>query len=234
MLSLILLGRRDHVPIILARCGQPNHRAGESIIMTTIRSERQCPKKEDCAVNEPDPTSTAALAEIEQVFAHLEPGAIDRLAGPVRAAKTIHCYGLGREVLMLRAFCMRLMHLGFDAHMIGDVTAPPAVPGDLLIVSSGPGDLAMARTMIGLGKRAGAKVLVVTAQPTGPDPAAADIVITLPAQTMADDREQPGILPMGTVFEIAVLIFFDLAAVRLRALTGQTDAEIRARHTNLE
>jgi 6-phospho-3-hexuloisomerase len=103
-----------------------------------------------------------------------------------------------------------------------------------MIVTSGPGDLTLARAMIDLGKRAGATVLVVTAQPNSPDPRSADLVVTLPAQTMADDQKNPGLLPMGTAFEIALLIFFDLAAIRLRDLTGQTDEQIRARHTNLE
>jgi 6-phospho-3-hexuloisomerase len=176
----------------------------------------------------------AALAEIRTVFARTDPGAADRLASEIIAVGTIHCFALGREALMLRAFCMRLMHLGFDAHWIGDVTAPPAAPGQLVIVVSGPGDILMDRAMIQLGKRAGARVLVVTAQPDGPDPQLADAVITLPAQTMADDAGSVRVLPMGTVFEIALLIFFDLTALRLQTMTGQSNDDLRARHTNLE
>ena len=130
--------------------------------------------------------ANAALEEIRTVFRRTAPDAADRLAREILAANTIHCYALGREALMLRAFCMRLMHLGFDAHWIGDVTAPPAAPGTL-IVTSGPGDILMNRSMIELGQRAGARVLVVTAQPDGPDPQRADVVVTLPAKTMADD-----------------------------------------------
>jgi 6-phospho-3-hexuloisomerase len=179
-------------------------------------------------------TAQAALAEISAIFGRVAPGELDRFANAIHAAKRIHCFGLGREGLMLRALCMRLMHLGLDAHMVGDVTAPPASPGDLMIVTSGSGDLTLARAMIGLGKQAGATVLVVTAQPNGRDPRAADLIVTLPAQTMADDQKNLGLLPMGTAFEIALLIFFDLAAIRLRDFTGQTDEQIRARHTNLE
>lgn len=178
--------------------------------------------------------ANAALEEIRAVFERTPPDSSDRLAREILAAKTIHCYGLGREALMLRAFCMRLMHLGLDAHMIGDVTAPPAAPGHLMIVCSGPGDILMNRSMIQLGKKTGARVLVVTAQPEGPDPKSADVVITLPAQTMANDAGSERILPMGTAFEIAMLIFFDLIAIRLRELTGQSNDDLRARHTNLE
>ena len=81
----------------------------------------------------------------------------------------------------------------------------------------------------------GARTLVVTAQPDGPAPTAADVVIVLPAQTMADDTGAPAsMLPMGTLFEWLALAFCDLLALRLRERTGQTLEEIRARHTNLE
>jgi hypothetical protein len=39
---------------------------------------------------------------------------------------------------------------------------------------------------------------------------------------------------MGTVYEIALLIYLDLVSVSLRERTGQTLEEIRARHSNLE
>ena len=178
--------------------------------------------------------ANTALSELKAVLDSAEPDALDRLTREILGAKIVHCYALGREALMLRAFCMRLMHLGLDAHWVGDVTAPPAAPGHLVIVVSGPGDILMNRSMIQLGGRAGARVLVVTAQSDGPDPALADVVVTLPAQTMADDIASERMLPMGTAFEIALLIFFDLAAIRLRELSGQSNDELRARHTNLE
>lgn len=184
--------------------------------------------------SESEVTPRTALDEIGGIFNSMDPSMLDRLTEVIQTASTIHCYGLGREGLMLRALCMRLMHLGFDAHMIGDVTAPPASLGDLMIVTCGPGDLVMTRAMIQLGKRAGAKVLVVTAEPDGSDPKLADIVVTLPAQTMADDQTRAGVLPMGTAFEIALLLFFDLAAIHLKGLTGQSNDDLRARHTNLE
>ncbi|MBA3415602.1 MAG: hypothetical protein H0U10_10300 [Chloroflexia bacterium] len=85
--------------------------------------------------------------------------------------------------------------------------------------------------------------MVVTAQPGGETSQRADVVVHLPAQTMADDRAGAGAgaeagsvseLPMGTLFEWLELVFFDAVAIRLRERTGQSLDEIRARHTNLE
>jgi 6-phospho-3-hexuloisomerase len=77
--------------------------------------------------------------------------------------------------------------------------------------------------------------MIVTAQPNGPVPRAADTVIELPAQTMANDRGGPAsLLPMGSLYEAAQLVFFDLISILLREKTGQTPDQMRARHTNLE
>lgn len=174
------------------------------------------------------------LTEIGGVLRGVSESAYHQFCDDVTGAGRIVCYGLGREGLALRAFGMRLAHLGFDAHMAGDVTALPIGPDDLLIVTSGPGNLTLTRAMIELGHRAGARVIVVTAQPDGPDPEAADAVVVIPAQTMANDRDSASVLAMGTAFEIAMGMFFDLAVIRIQELTGQTLERMRARHFNLE
>ena len=176
-----------------------------------------------------------ALDELGTALANIPADAGERMTDELLRARRIACAGAGREGLMIRALCMRLMHLGLDAHMVGDMTTPPLGPGDLLVVSVGPGRLPTMEALLGVARGAGARSMVVTAQPDGPAPQAADVVIHLPAQTMADDQgDTAGLLPMGTLFEIVELIFFDLVSVSLRDRTGQTPAQMRARHPNLE
>lgn len=134
-----------------------------------------------------DALFAGALDEIRGV---LEAGAsheVDVLCGELLRAHRIACYGVGREGLMMRALCMRLMHLGLDAHVVGDMTAPPLGPGDLLVVSAGPGSFSTVRALLGVAHAAGARTAAVTAQPAGEVPKAADTVVHLRAQTMADD-----------------------------------------------
>jgi 6-phospho-3-hexuloisomerase len=176
-----------------------------------------------------------ALAEIGAVLAQVKPDTPERMCDEIARARRIACYGVGREGLMMKAFCMRLMHLGLDAHMVGDMTTPPVDHGDLLIVSAGPGAFSTVLALLGVAREADARTMVVTAQPAGPAPRAADVVVTLPAQTMADDRGQStSFLPMGSLYEAAQLIFFDLISILLRVKTRQTPEQMRARHTNLE
>ena len=79
--------------------------------------------------------------------------------------RQIVCPGMGREGLMVRALCMRLMHLGLDAHMAFDMTTPRVGAGDLLIVSSGPGQPGTLAALINRARGDGAQTLVVTAHP---------------------------------------------------------------------
>jgi 6-phospho-3-hexuloisomerase len=185
-------------------------------------------------VPSPAESTPAVLAELERILTSVDAAEFDAFCTAIANARRISMYGLGREGLALRGFGMRLMHLGLDAHIAGDVTAQPIGPGDLLIVTSGPGDLTLTAAMIALGRRSGAQVAVVTAQPANPDPQAADFVLTIPAQTMADDQAARSVFLMGSAFEIAMGILFDLAVMRLVDLTAQTPTQIRHRHTNLE
>ncbi len=182
-----------------------------------------------------DDLALRAVAEVEAVLARVPAETADRLCDEIQAAGRIACYGVGREGLMMKALCMRLMHLGLDAHVVGDMTTPPLGPGDLFLASAGPGSFSTVLALLGVARGAGARTVVVTARPDGEAPAFADGVVHLPAQTMADDRRpSAGVLPMGSLYEAVQLFFFDVVSIRLRERLGQSPDEMRARHTNLE
>lgn len=176
-----------------------------------------------------------ALAEIGVVMDRIPADDLERLCGEIRAARRIACYGVGREGLMIKALCMRLMHLGLDAHVVGDMTTPPLARGDLLLVSAGPGWFSTVDALLGVAAEAGARTAVFTAQPAGRVPARADLVVHLPAQTMADDQSgETSLLPMGSLYEAVQLVTYDLISLILREQLGQTPDDMRKRHTNLE
>jgi 6-phospho-3-hexuloisomerase len=176
-----------------------------------------------------------ALGDLEAVFARLVPEAADDLIEAILAARRIALYGAGREGLQMRGFAMRLFHLGLDVHVVGDMTVPPLAAGDLLIVSSGPGASNVGDALMGVATAAGARTAVVTAQPGGRTPSRADVLLTIPAQTMANDRGGAvSVLPMGSLFETAQMVLFEIIILRLRERRGETAETMRARHTNLE
>ena len=181
-----------------------------------------------------DTRAQQALSELGAVFTALGSEATDNLVRELQNAERVCLYGVGREGLMMRAFAMRLFHLGLDAHVVGDMTTPPVGAGDALVASAGPGAFSTVLGLLGVAKEADARTVVVTAQPEGRAAQAADVTVHLPAQTMADDQESASVLPMGTLFEAAQLLFFEFAVLELRERLGVSPDEMRRRHTNLE
>jgi len=204
-------------------------------------------------------TSMAAqvLDEIQQVFKSggngLDNPAVGLVEEIARARdRRIVLHGVGREGLMMRAFTMRLYHLGLNAHCLGDMSCPPIGEGDLFIASAGPGSFSSVDALITTARDAGARVVVATAQPGGKAPGLGHTTIYLPAQTMADDdvangsnlsrtadvagqqHNQEKILPMGSVYEGAMFVLFEIAVFLLRRKLGETVETMRSRHTNLE
>jgi 6-phospho-3-hexuloisomerase len=176
-----------------------------------------------------------ALADLARVADALPEHAAAPLIEAILLAKRIALHGLGREGLQMRGLAMRLFHLGLDAHVVGDMTTPPLGVGDLLIVSAGPGDFATIAALMDTAKSAGAGTAVVTAQPDSNLAKRADAVLHIPAQTMADDEgESISILPMGSLFEMAQMLVFELIVLKLRDRRGETAKTMRRRHTNLE
>jgi 6-phospho-3-hexuloisomerase len=176
-----------------------------------------------------------AADEIRAAVAAMDEGNMQAMVAELARAARVVCYGVGREGLMMRAVAMRLYHMGLDAHVVGDMSCPPVGPGDLLIVSAGPGGFSTVNGLISVARGAGARVACVTAQPQGTAPRAADLVFHIPAQTMANDQGGAiSILPMGSLFEGAQYLAFELLILALRDHLGVAPEAMRARHTNLE
>ena len=177
----------------------------------------------------------AALADLGQVFDRIDEAAVERAIDEIVRANRIALYGVGREGLQIKGFCMRLFHLGRRAAMVGDMTTPRLGDGDLLIVSAGPGQFSTVAALMGVAKRDGARTLVVTAQRDGDCAKAADVVLAIPAQTMADDRgAATSVLPMGSLYEGAQYVLFEVMVLKLRDRLGLSAEAMRANNTNLE
>ncbi len=177
-----------------------------------------------------------ASDEIRAAVAAMDPAVMQAMVEELAQASRVVCYGVGREGLMMRALAMRLYHMGLNAHVAGDMSCPPVGPGDLLVVSAGPGGFSTVNGLIGVAREAGARIVCVTAQPQGAAPQAADLVFHIPAQTMADDQGAAvtSVLPMGSLFEGAQYLAFELLILALRDHLGVSRDAMRARHTNLE
>jgi 6-phospho-3-hexuloisomerase len=174
------------------------------------------------------------LTEIDHVLSRVQADEVEALSGAILEADKIVLYGLGREGLVMRGFAMRLMHLGLNVSVVGDMTTPPLEAGDLFVVSCGPGYLSTVDALAGAARKAEGTVAMLTAQPAAQLPRQADLVVTLPAQTMAQGEQRSSVQAMGSVFEQALWILFDALVPQLQGALGQTAEDLRRRHTNME
>lgn len=177
-----------------------------------------------------------ALDELGAVLARIDENCIDAACEMLAGAGRIAVYGCGREALQVKGFAMRLYHLGLPVSVVGDMTTPPLAPGDVFLASSGPGETTTVLTLMRVAREAGAKVLLLTAEAGGSAAKLADFTLLIPAQTMASDQgaAKTSVLPMGSLFEGALFLLFEIMVLKLKHLTGATPEAMRARHTNME
>ncbi|MTI81078.1 MAG: SIS domain-containing protein [Firmicutes bacterium] len=173
--------------------------------------------------------------EVATIFNNINENEIASLVDEIAVAKRVFIYGLGRERLMLQAFAMRLMHLGIDVHMVGDVTTPGIKEGDLFVTSSGTGYLSTVEALLKIVKHSKARTAFMTAHPDSPLPQQAELIIKIPAQTMKDNLEsRTSPQPMGALFEQAQLLMLEMVIVLLIEKLGVTESDMEKNHTNLE
>jgi len=178
--------------------------------------------------------SSRAVAEVAAAVESVPTEAIDRAARLIVEAEKVAAYAGGREGLVMKGLIMRLFHAGIDAHAVGEMTVPHFGMGDLVILSCGPGQISMVMAIADTAKKAGAKILYLTAEPDIEPADRADEVIVIDAQTMARDNGSDAVLPMGSAYEIGMFVLVDLITRRVRGRRGHTAEQMRARHTNLE
>ena len=177
-----------------------------------------------------------ALGELGKVLAGIDEGRIEAACEMLAASGKIAVYGCGREALQVKGFAMRLYHLGLPVSVVGDMTTPPLGQGDVFLVSAGPGETTTVLTLMRVARDAGATVLLVTAEAGSSAARLADFTLLIPAQTMASDQgaAMTSVLPMGSLFEGALFLLFEVMVLKLKALTGASPEAMRARHTNME
>ena len=179
--------------------------------------------------------TTTVLKELEQVFERIDNQQIEQLMQEIIQANRIFLIGVGREGLSTRSFAMRLMHLGKESHWIWDDTTPNIGPGDLLIATSGSGEIGHIHYVVNEAKKAGARIAVVTGTPDRKTPKIADVVLWVPAAVFhGKENVVPSIQLMGNLFEQSLFITFDQIIMLLVEKMGVNKKDMVKRHRNVE
>lgn len=176
------------------------------------------------------------LDELGRTLRAVSPVELQTFQETLLAAPRIFAVGRGRSGLYIRAFAMRLMHLGLMVHVVDDVTTPAIQNGDLLVIASGSGRTATLLQHANKAKGLGAKIALVTAFPNSPIGELADLTVHIPAPSVKDESTgQPAsVQPMANLFEQSLALMLDMVAILLMRELGQSGEQMFARHANLE
>lgn len=154
----------------------------------------------------------------------------------ILSARRVFVSGKGRSGLCMRAFAMRLMHLGLTSFVVDDVTTPAIASGDLLILGSGSGRTPSLLQYATKAKAVGASLALITAVPASPLSSQTECVVRIPAPSVkATDAEQrASAQPMANLFEQCLWLLLDIITLQLMDELGSDGEQMFARHANLE
>ncbi len=183
---------------------------------------------------------------VDKTLAMISHGQVEAMINMMLWAryKRILIIGVGRSGLIGRAFAMRLMHLDFDVYVMGETITPAIGKGDLIIAISGSGTTKLAVTAAEIGKEVGAKIIAITSHPTSDLARISDHVVQIRGRTkIARERDyflrqltgvHEPLAPLGTIFELSAMVFFDSLIAELIERLGKGEGELRKRHATIE
>lgn len=173
------------------------------------------------------------LKEHKEVLLDVNEDEIETLIDSIIEANSIQVFGMGRMKCAVRAFVMRLMHMGLDAHVVFSTTCPSIGAGDLLIVNCAC--TAIGYQVIKLAKKRGTTVAIITAHPESKAGELADVIVRLRGQVHpGKEGEISSIQPMASLFEQTIFVLEDIIVQLLMQRLNVDMEQMARRHTNLD
>ena len=181
--------------------------------------------------------TTQIAEEHRRVFELLSMEELENAMDAIEEAPHIFVYAAGREGISLRAFAMRLAHLGKTVHWIMDDTAVGIRPGDLYITSEGFGEVGSFTYYLDKVKAAGGKIMTFHGNPDGAHiKKYADVPVFVRATAYLANRDDviPTVQMMGNQYEQHLYMLCDVIIMLLTRRMGLTYDDLEARHRNVE
>lgn len=178
----------------------------------------------------------AILADLSRTLRQVDPTRLEHLQAAILGADRIFIAGKGRTGLQMKAFAMRLMHLGLTVHVLDDVTTPSIAAADLLLIGSASGRTASLLRHVDTAQAIGASIAIVTGNLESPIAAAAQTRVHIPASNFkaGANSGEDSVMVMGSLFEHCLGLLCDLLIIRLKHALQVDESAMNARHANLE
>lgn len=167
------------------------------------------------------------LAEIGSILHQIDNESVGNFLDGILSSERIFIAGVGRSGLVARSFAMRLMQMGLQVYVVGEVTTPAIGSKDLLVAISGSGETATTHHIASKARDNGAHIFLITSRSKSKIGDTSDLTIVLP------DVHEP-VLALKSAFEASTYLFFDAVVIMLMEKTGIKPEEMMKRHSNLE
>lgn len=187
---------------------------------------------------------------ITQSVASLDPDRMILFFDEMLTARRVYVTGAGRSGLIARAFAMRLMHIGYDAYVVGETVTPAMRAGDTLVVFSGSGATGSILNICMTAKELQGRICLITASPESKMATLADCVVDLGDETGYYHRDRGAFevrqitgqyrsvvatfAPLGTLFETLALVFSDAVISSLLQAKHEDISEVKSRLSNVQ
>jgi 6-phospho-3-hexuloisomerase len=181
------------------------------------------------------------LGKVKDVTEKISPKDFDNFINLIIKTPRIYIIGAGRSGLVARAFGMRLVHLRKKVFIVGETITPAMRKGDILIAVSGSGKTTWVVETAKATKSIGGKVAAITWDSGSELAKLADTIVFIKSEAISREvsgyttRELIGVPlpPLGSLFEISTLIFFESCVLELMNRLDIQEEEMRKIHANL-
>ncbi len=180
-------------------------------------------------------TVEMVLNECERSLMAISEEDTEEFINILNAANSIFFVGVGRVLLSLEALAKRLAHIGFDTHIVGEITEPAIKKGDVLIVGSGSGESMFPRLVAEKAKNFGAVIVMIGSNRASSIARLADYMIRVPTNTKLQlDDEIKSEQIMTSLFEQFLLLYGDIVAKIIVEKNNIDISSLWQYHANLE
>ena len=180
--------------------------------------------KEECRI---------ILSEVSECLDKVSDDDFATMISMIEKSNWIFCDAKGRSCLMISSFAMRLVQMGKSAYIVSEYTTPAITSKDLLIVCSGSGETTALVNHVKTASKIGCSILLITSNDNSSISGYASKQIILPAGSKIS-TDSYSKQPLGSLFEQCCMVLFDGLSITLMKTEHISEAEMRARHNNLE
>lgn len=176
-----------------------------------------------------------ALKEVSSVLKQVDMDNLSIVTNYFNKNTRIFVDGEGRSGLIGKTFAMRLMHIGYNAFVVGETITPSIKNGDLYISISGSGETKFVIENTKKAKTIGCSIISVTSKKESTLGKLGNEIIFVPGTTKNDIGEaRKSIQLLGSLFDQSVHIVLDCVCLLLSIRDNVSNDDAKKMHSNLE